>query len=73
LFAICEIHPQYLIVNYTRNTKGYISLGEDKELSSKFEIGQYIVASVISAGTAKFNTETSGNQNKKIQLSVNCD
>jgi hypothetical protein len=28
LFAICEIADNHLIVNHSRNTKGYISLKE---------------------------------------------
>ena len=35
LFAIAEVHPTYLIVNFTRNTKGFVSLVSDK--SSKEE------------------------------------
>ena len=61
MFAISEIHPTYLIVNYTRNTKGFVSLQGKEELSSKLEVGQFIIASVISQGTAKYNMETSGN------------
>jgi hypothetical protein len=26
MFAVHEIHPNYLIVNFTRNAKGYIQL-----------------------------------------------
>lgn len=32
MFAIAEIHPTYLIVNYTRNTKGFIALEEIEDL-----------------------------------------
>jgi hypothetical protein len=66
LFAISEIHPKYLIVNYTRNTKGYVSLEGKEELAKKLEVGGFIIASVISSGTSKYNTETSGYRNKKL-------
>ena len=33
LFAICEITPNYLIVNHTRNSKGYISINEQSPTS----------------------------------------
>jgi len=39
LFAIAEVHPTYLIVNYTRNTKGFVSLIDKEELSKHFEVG----------------------------------
>lgn len=39
LFAISEVHPTYLIVNYTRNTKGYISLSGMTELADKLRVG----------------------------------
>jgi hypothetical protein len=42
-----------LIVNYTRNVKGYVPLeGAFEEAGKHFEIGQLIVASVISDGTS---------------------
>jgi len=47
LFAIAEVHPTYLIVNFTRNTKGFISLSDrDPEFHKSLEVGQLIVASV---------------------------
>jgi ribosomal protein S1 len=66
LFAISEVHPTYLIVNFTRNTKGFIALDEKEDSSKHFEVGQYVVASVISEGTSQFNVNSSGHQNKKI-------
>jgi hypothetical protein len=46
LFAVCEIGEDHLIVNHTRNTKGYISLSGTGLSSSQFSIGQLLVASV---------------------------
>ena len=43
MFAIAEIHTTYLIVNYTRNTKGFISLIDKEDLHKSFDIGQYII------------------------------
>ena len=67
LFAIQEIHQGYLIVNFTRNTKGYVSLSESNGFNKdKLSLGQLIVATVEQEGTAKYNTETSGNLNRKL-------
>ena len=46
LFAICEIGKDYLIVNHTRNCKGYISLTGSKFKVEQFKIGQLLVAMV---------------------------
>ena len=35
LFAICEVGKDYLIVNHTRNTKGYIAMKD----TSQFRLG----------------------------------
>ena len=71
LFAICEITKSYLIVNYTRNTKGFIKVQPgQEELAEKLRVGDFVVAQVLSKGTSTYNTETSGNRNKKLQLSV---
>jgi hypothetical protein len=44
---------------------------EDKEdLSKKLEVGQLIVAAVMAEGTTTYTAETSGNQNKKLQLTI---
>ena len=51
LFAICEIADDHLIVNHSRNTKGYVSLkGTNYENNAQklFKVGQYIVAYVVS-------------------------
>lgn len=51
MFAICEVAPDHLIVNHTRNTKGYISL-KDTTMSGKaehfFRAGHFVIASIIS-------------------------
>lgn len=74
MFAISEVHPTYLIVNFTRNTKGFVSLTEKGEDYHKhLEVGQLIVASVAQTGTSQFNVETSGLQNKKLQLLLTSD
>lgn len=50
MFAVSEVHEgQYAIVNHTRNVKGYISL---RDAPFKLAVGQYIVAAVLSEGTA---------------------
>jgi hypothetical protein len=69
LFAVSEIHEgKYAIVNHTRNVKGYISLGSADAISLK--VGQLVVAAVTAIGTGQHNTETSGNLNRKLQLSL---
>lgn len=66
MFSICEINEKYLIVNHTRNMKGYVPLGNIS--STQFSIGQLVIASVVSAGTS---TQTSsGVSNKKLQLLI---
>ena len=51
MFAVCEVAPDHLIVNHTRNTKGYISL-KDTAMSGKadqfFRAGHFVIASIIS-------------------------
>jgi len=39
LFAVCEIGENCLIVNHTRNTKGYIPLEGSKLTSDQFKLG----------------------------------
>ena len=46
LFAVCEISAKGLIVNHTRNTKGYISLDGTEFTKDQFKLGQLVVASV---------------------------
>ena len=68
LFAVSEVYAgQYAIVNHTRNIKGYISL---KERPVELVKGQLIVASVLAQGTTAYQTETSGNRNRKLQLTL---
>ena len=70
LFAISEVHSNYLIVNFTRNTKGYVSLDAKDEHKPSFTVGQFIVAAVTGMGTTQYNMETSRNRNKKLQLTL---
>lgn len=68
MFAVNEIYPgQYAIVNHTRNVKGYISL---KETDWNLHVGQLVVAYVSAMGTGAFLADTSGHQNRKLQLSL---
>ena len=46
MFAVCEIGNDYLIVNHTRNVKGYLPLGGTGIKSEQFRLGQLIVACV---------------------------
>lgn len=41
LFAIAEVHPTYLIVNFTRNTKGFVDLKDSphEDLHKHLEVG----------------------------------
>jgi hypothetical protein len=59
-FAIAEVHSTFLIVNFTRNTKGFISLKDQEDLHKHLEVGQFIVAQIAQTGTSQFNVETSG-------------
>jgi hypothetical protein len=52
MFAISEVHSTYLIVNFTRNTKGFISLIDKEDLHKTFEVGQFIIAQVVTSGTS---------------------
>jgi hypothetical protein len=72
IFAICEIGKDYLIVNHTRNTKGYIAVSD----SNQFRLGQLLVATVSSeiggADTGKIYNFSSGKAglNRKVQLNL---
>ena len=74
LFSVCEVQKEYLIVNHTRNTKGYVEL--TSESKNRYSKGDLIVASVTSeiggAQTGKIYNFKSGMQglNRKLQLSV---
>ena len=48
LFAICEVNKTYLIVNHTRNTKGYVPLSAADIKEHNFKKGQLITAMVTS-------------------------
>lgn len=69
---MCEIGKDYLIVNHTRNTKGYIPIKDPKQ----FKVGQLLIATVISeiggATTGNIYNYQSGTAglNRKIQLSL---
>lgn len=66
-----EVYPgRYAIVNHTRNTKGYIDLKEQKGSDIELSVGQLVIASVQSVGTASYQAETSGHKNRKLQLSL---
>jgi len=68
MFAVNEVYPgHYAIVNHTRNVKGYINL---KEKDWNLSPGQLVIGSVLAQGKASYMTETSGNQNRKLQLSL---
>lgn len=66
LFAICEVTKDRLIVNHTRNTKGYVSLKSDEH--KHFTVGQFIVASVLEESGARMLK--SGKVNRKVQLTM---
>jgi len=46
MFAVCEIGKDYLIVNHTRNCKGYVHLNGTKFKAEQFKLGQLVVAMV---------------------------
>jgi|TARA_B110000285_G_scaffold174426_1_gene195551 hypothetical protein len=46
MFAVCEIGKDYLIVNHTRNCKGYVPLDGTKFKAEQFKIGQLVIAMV---------------------------
>lgn len=58
---------KYAIVNHTRNVKGYICL---RDVPYELEQGQLVVGCVQSSGTSEYNVQTSGNKNRKLQLSL---
>lgn len=78
MFAVCEVGDDHLIVNHTRNTKGYIELAGSKLKSSSFKVGQLLLASINAeiggADTGKIYNYASGKAglNRKIQLSLDC-
>ena len=79
LLSICEIHKDYMILNYTRNKKAmvhssYSGLIKDKEedinfnFEKYFHIGQFVVGAVVSPGNDI--RLQNGRLNKKIQISI---
>jgi ribosomal protein S1 len=74
LFCVCEVEKDYLIVNHTRNTKGYVELPKGNK--NKYSKGDFIVASVTSevggAQTGKIYNFKDGmaGLNRKLQLSM---
>ena len=76
LLSICEIHKDYMIMNYTRNKKAmvhssYSGLTEnevDFSFEKYFNIGQFIVGAVVSPGNDIRLPD--GRLNKKFQVSI---
>ena len=72
MFAVCEVGKDHLIVNHTRNTKGYVELAGSKIKSSSFKVGQLLMASINAeiggADTGKIYNFASGKAglNRKI-------
>lgn len=60
MFAVNSIHDDYVIVNYTRNVKGYISFEGKEDLLKSIEIGQLIVAAILSEGKTEYKPEAAG-------------
>jgi len=48
MFAICEVSKDFLIVNHTRNSKGYVPLTSADIKENNFKRGQMIMAMVNS-------------------------
>ena len=78
LLSICEIHKDYMIMNYTRNKKAMVHssysglLSNEKEDEFNFEkyfnIGQFVIGAVVSPGNDI--RLQNGRLNKKIQVSI---
>ena len=76
LLSICEIHKDYMIMNYTRNKKamvhssysGLTEKDEDFNFENYFNIGQFVVGAVVSPGNDIRLQD--GRLNKKIQVSI---
>lgn len=78
MFAICEVAPEHLIVNHTRNTKGFISL-KGTAMAGKaekyFRVGHFVIASVISeVGSSQsghiYDFKHGSGVNRKVQMSL---
>lgn len=76
MFAVCEIGKDYLIVNHTRNCKGYVHLNGTKFKAEQFKVGQLVVAMVNAeiggAQTGHIYNMQSGRAglNRKLQLTL---
>lgn len=76
MFAICEVTKDYLIVNHTRNTKGYIPLTTKQAKQQNYRRGQLVIAQVNSevggATTGDIYNFKSGKAglNRKVQLTM---
>ena len=76
LLSICEIHKDYMIMNYTRNKKamvhssysGLTEKDEDFNFEKYFNIGQFIIGAVVSPGNDIRLHD--GRLNKKFQVSI---
>ena len=76
LLSICEIHKDYMIMNYTRNKKAmvhssYSGLTEKDDnfsFEKYFTIGQFVVGAVVSPGNDIRLPD--GRLNKKFQVSI---
>ena len=76
LLSICEIHKDYMIMNYTRNKKAMVHSSysgltegdEDFSFEKYFSIGQFIVGAVVSPGNDIRLPD--GRLNKKFQVSI---
>ena len=76
LLSICEIHKDYMIMNYTRNKKAMVHSSysgltegdEDFSFEKYFSIGQFIVGAVVSPGNDI--RLPNGRLNKKFQVSI---
>ena len=77
LLSICEIHKDYMIMNYTRNKKAMVHSSYSGLIMNKpdefnfekfFNIGQFVIGAVVSPGNdIRLNN---GRLNKKIQVSI---
>ena len=76
LLSICEIHKDYMIMNYTRNKKamvhssysGILDKDEDFSFEKYFSIGQFVIGAVVSPGNDIRLQD--GRLNKKFQVSI---
>ena len=78
LLSICEIHKDYMIMNYTRNKKamahssysGLVENNKDDNFNFEkyFNIGQFLIGAVVSPGNDI--RLQNGRLNKKIQVSI---